>query len=111
MEKALGSQFGCGYIDEINTADTDFVQESTMRCDYWMCTMNPDDPTLPIYEQYINRFRALPEYEQDTPQEIQEELDKQPAQPEWTYWFLISTITQDYQRIKTANYQHSSPWD
>ena len=33
-EKALGSQFGCGFIDEINTADIDFVQEATMRCDY-----------------------------------------------------------------------------
>ena len=87
-KKALGSQFGCGYIDEINTADTDFVQESTMRCDYWMCTMNPDDPNLPVYDQYINRFRALPEYEQDTPKEIQEELEKQPAHPDWTYWFF-----------------------
>lgn len=87
-KKALGSQFGCGYIDEVNTANTDFVQESTMRCDYWMCTMNPDDPNLPIYEQYINRFRALKEYEDDTPKEIQQELEKSPAQPNWTYWFF-----------------------
>lgn len=87
-KKALGSQFGCGYIDEINTADTDFIQESTMRCDYWMCTMNPDDPNLPVYEQYINRFRSLPEYRADTPKEIQEELEKQPAHPNWTYWFF-----------------------
>lgn len=87
-EKALGSQFGCGYIDEINTADTDFVQESTMRCDYWLCTMNPDDPNLPVYERYINRFRALPEYERDTPREIQAELLKQPAHANWTYWFF-----------------------
>lgn len=87
-KKALGSQFGCGYIDEINTADTDFIQESTMRCDYWMCTMNPDDPNLPVYEQYINRFRAVDKYVYDTPKEIQEELDKQPEHPNWTYWFF-----------------------
>lgn len=87
-KKALGSQFGCGYIDEINTADTDFIQESTMRCDYWMCTMNPDDPNLPVYEQYINRFRSLERYCNDTPKEIQEELEKQPAQADWTYWFF-----------------------
>lgn len=87
-KKALGSQFGCGYIDEINTADTDFIQESTMRCDYWMCTMNPDDPNLPVYEQYINRFRSLDKYINDTPKEIQDELNKQPAHPNWTYWFF-----------------------
>lgn len=86
-EKALGSQFGCGFIDEINTADIDFVQEATMRCDYWMCTMNPDDPTLPIYSRYINRFRALPKYEYDTPQEIREMLIE-PEQANWTYWFF-----------------------
>lgn len=39
-KKALGSQFGCGFIDEINIADYEFVQESTMRCKYWMSTMN-----------------------------------------------------------------------
>ncbi|MET3558687.1 PBSX family phage terminase large subunit [Streptococcus rupicaprae] len=87
-KKALGSQFGCGYIDEINTADTDFIQESTMRCDYWMCTMNPDDPNLPVYGQYINRFRSLDKYINDTPKEIQDELNKQPAHPNWTYWFF-----------------------
>lgn len=86
-EKALGSQFGCGFIDEINTADMDFVQEATMRCDYWICTMNPDDPTLPIYVRYINRFRALPQYEYDTPQEIREMLTE-PEHPKWTYWFF-----------------------
>ncbi|WP_218925372.1 MULTISPECIES: terminase large subunit domain-containing protein [unclassified Gemella] len=86
-EKALGSQFGCGFIDEINTADVDFIQEATMRCDYWMCTMNPDNPDLPVYKRYINRFRALAEYEYDTPKEIREYLIE-PEQPNWTYWFF-----------------------
>ncbi|MGT2683393.1 terminase large subunit domain-containing protein [Streptococcus porci] len=87
-EKALGSQFGCGYIDEINTADIDFVQESTMRCDYWMCTMNPDDPSLPVYSGYINRFRPLERYENDTPPEIQSELSTALPRSNWTYWFF-----------------------
>ncbi|HEL1619443.1 TPA: terminase [Streptococcus suis] len=87
-EKALGSQFGCGYIDEINTADIDFVQESTMRCDYWMCTMNPDDPSLPVYSGYINRFRPLERFENDTPPEIQAELATSLARSNWTYWFF-----------------------
>ena len=45
-QKALGGQYGCLYIDEINTADIDFVREAAMRCDYLMATLNPDDPTL-----------------------------------------------------------------
>ena len=42
-QKALGGQYGCLYIDEINTADIDFVREASMRCDYLMATLNPDD--------------------------------------------------------------------
>lgn len=29
-QKALGGQYGCLYIDEINTADIDFVREAVM---------------------------------------------------------------------------------
>ena len=60
-----------------------------------MCTMNPDDPTLPIYSRYINRFRALPKYEYDTPQEIREMLIE-PEQANWTYWFFLLIIIMDY---------------
>lgn len=33
-KKALGGQYGCLLIDEINVADMDFVREASMRCDY-----------------------------------------------------------------------------
>ena len=36
---ALGGQYGCLYIDEINTANIDFVREASMRCDYLMATL------------------------------------------------------------------------
>ena len=52
-KKALGGQYGCLYIDEINIADMDFVREASMRCDYLLATLNPDDPGLPVYEEYI----------------------------------------------------------
>lgn len=38
-QKALGGQYGCLYIDEINTADIDFVREASMRCDYLISEM------------------------------------------------------------------------
>ena len=49
-----------------------------MRCDYLMATLNPDDPTLSVYKEYINCSRPLPEWEKDTPQEIIDELSEEP---------------------------------
>ncbi|WP_455903583.1 terminase [Clostridium sp.] len=89
-QKALGGQYGCLYIDEINTADIDFVREAAMRCDYLMATLNPDDPTLDIYKEYINCSRPLPEWEEETPQEIKDELKEEPK-PGWVHWFFSFT--------------------
>ena len=84
---ALGGQYGCLYIDEINTADMDFVREATMRSDYIMATLNPDDPALPVYAEYINRCRPLPEWAGTTPREILAEL-REPEHPGWVHWFF-----------------------
>ena len=84
---ALGGQYGCLYIDEINTADIDFVREAAMRCDYLMATLNPDDPNLDVYKEYINCSRPLPEWEAETPKEIIEELREEPK-PGWVHWFF-----------------------
>lgn len=86
-QKALGGQYGCLYIDEINTADIDFVREASMRCDYFMATLNPDDPNLPVYKEYINCSRPLPEYKADAPSEINEMLCEEPK-PGWVHWFF-----------------------
>lgn len=84
---ALGGQYGCLYIDEINTADIDFVREAAMRCDYLLATLNPDDPSLDVYKEYINCSRPLPEWADDTPQEIKDELKEEPK-PGWVHWFF-----------------------
>lgn len=86
-QKALGGQYGCLYIDEINTADIDFVREAAMRCDYLMGTLNPDDPSLPVYKEYVNCSRPLPEWESETPEEIKEELKEEPKTG-WVHWFF-----------------------
>lgn len=86
-QKALGGQYGCLYIDEINTADIDFVREAAMRCDYLMATLNPDDPNLDVYKEYINCSRPLPEWESETPKEILDELKEEPK-PGWVHWFF-----------------------
>ena len=84
---ALGGQYGCLYIDEINTADIDFVRESAMRCDYLMATLNPDDPALDVYKEYINCSRPLPEWAEETPPEIRDELCEEPKAG-WIHWFF-----------------------
>lgn len=86
-QKALGGQYGCLYIDEVNTADIDFIREAAMRCDYFMATLNPDDPNLPVYKEYINCSRPLPEYKDDAPKEINDELKEEPK-PGWVHWFF-----------------------
>ena len=86
-ELVLGSQFGCVYIDEINTANIDFVREISTRNDYLMATLNPDDPSLPVYKEFINRSRPYKKYANDVPKEIMKELKEEPV-PNWRYWFF-----------------------
>ena len=86
-KKALGGQYGCLYIDEINIADIEYVRETVMRCDYLMATLNPDDPNLPVYREYINCSRPLPEWENETPAALLAQLN-QPAKPNWVHWFF-----------------------
>ena len=86
-KKALGGQYGCVYIDEANIADMDFIREVSIRYDYMMMTLNPDDPNLPVYKEYINRCRPLPEWADQTPQELLKQLD-QPPMPGWVHWYF-----------------------
>jgi PBSX family phage terminase large subunit len=86
-KKALGGQYGCLFIDELNIADMEFVREAAMRCDYLIGTLNPDDPNLPAYTEYINHSRPLPEYKDDAPREINDMLKEEPK-PGWVHWFF-----------------------
>ena len=105
-ELVLGSQFGCVYIDEINTANIDFVREISTRNDYLMATLNPDDPALPVYKEFVNRSRPYRKYAADVPTEIMAELTEEPV-PQWRYWFFtfrdnLSLSEEDIQRKKDA---------
>ncbi|MGM0215451.1 PBSX family phage terminase, large subunit [Enterococcus sp. AZ109] len=86
----LGGQYGCVYIDEINTADIEFVREMSTRNDYLMATLNPDNPALPVYKEFINRSRPYKKYAEDVPVEIMKDL-VEPAVPKWRYWFFRFT--------------------
>ena len=106
-ELVLGSQFGCVFIDEINTANIDFVREVSTRNDYLLATMNPDDPDLPVYKEFVNRSRPYKKYAADVPSEIIAELTEGPV-PRWRYWFFrfqdnLSLTEEDIQKkIRSA---------
>lgn len=86
-QKVLGGQLGCLYVDEANIADIDFIQESSIRCDYKCWTLNPDNPDLPIYEKYINHARPFVQYEADYPPELLEQLNLEPREG-YTHWYF-----------------------
>lgn len=86
-KKVLGSQMGCVFIDEVNIADMEFLREITHRCEYMMTTSNPDDPSLPIYKEFINRSRPLKRYRKDYPKELLDELCE-PAVKGWVHWYF-----------------------
>ena len=86
-QKVLGSQMGCVFIDEINIADMEFVREVTHRCEYMITTNNPDDPSLDVYKEFINKSRPLKEYIKDYPKELLEEL-KEPYVKGWIHWYF-----------------------
>ena len=105
-QNVLGAQFGCVYIDEVNTANIDFIREISTRNDYMLCTLNPDDPALPVYKEFVNRSRPFRKYENDVPAEILSELKEEPV-PGWRYWFFsftdnLSLTAEDIERKKAA---------
>ena len=87
-KKALGSQSGCILIDEINVADMDYVREASIRCDYLMATLNPDDPNLLVYSEYVNHSRPIEKWKGETPEPILNELSKVEPKPGWVHWFF-----------------------
>lgn len=86
-KRALGAQYGCVMIDEINIADMDFVREVAIRSQYLLGTLNPDDPELPVYNEFINQATPIEKWMKDTPKEILKYLNDEPK-AKWTHWFF-----------------------
>lgn len=106
-QNVLGGQYGCVLIDEANTANIEFIREISTRNDYMMLTLNPDDPNLPIYTEFVNHARPYKKYEKDVPDEIMKELLKFEPKPKWRYWFFsfndnLSLSEADIEKKKLA---------
>ena len=79
-----------------------------MRCDYLMATLNPDDPSLDVYKEYINCSRPLPEWEEETPREIRDELKEEPK-PGWAHWFFSFAHNLGLSREKLDKIMSNTP--
>ena len=106
-KKALGGQYGCLFIDEMNIADMDFVREATMRCDYVMGTLNPDDPALPVYSEFINKATPVEGWCKDTPPEIARELTSEHRN--WSHWFFTFEDNVSLSEEKIARIKQNVP--
>lgn len=97
-KKVLGSQMGCVFIDEVNICDMEFLREITHRCEYMMTTSNPDDLSLPVYKEFINKSRPLKRYLKDYPKELLDELNE-PYVKNWVHWYFTfydnASLTED----------------
>ena len=89
-KKVLGGQVGCVYVDEVNIADMEFIREISHRCKYFIATLNPDDPNLPIYKDYINCSRPLEKYKKYYPEELLKQLDEVEKEG-WIHWYFTFT--------------------
>lgn len=86
-KKALGGQYFGLFVDEFNIADMEYIREVFMRCDYRLCTMNPDDPNKECYTEYVNKARPIEKYKNDAPEELLKCLN-QPQTGDWTWWYF-----------------------
>lgn len=107
-ENALGGQYGCVLIDEINTANIDFVREISTRNDYLLATLNPDSPDIPVYKEFINRARPSNKYIADVPPSILEDL-KEAMHPSWRYWFFTFNDNAGLTREQIEEKKRSAP--
>jgi PBSX family phage terminase large subunit len=107
-KKVLGGQYGCIMIDEFNISDMDFVQEIFMRCDYKICTMNPDDPNKLCYKQYVNKSRPIDKYKTDAPNELLNMLNEPPTN-NWTWWYFTFDHNLSLTEEKKKNIIESVP--
>ena len=105
----LGNQYGIVAVDEANIADIDFLRELSMRRDYWMLTLNPDNPDLDIYKEFINRSRPLPEYEQDYPEELMNQLLSQKAKDSSLHWYFTMDDNAALSEEKKEQIRNSVP--
>jgi PBSX family phage terminase large subunit len=89
-KKILGKTLGVIFIDEVNTANKQFVDEcfarqASVKNPLQLWTLNGDVPTHWIYTDYINRCHIFKKYRWEVPASIVADMDKIEKQKGWYY--------------------------
>ena len=105
----LGSQYGVVGVDEANIANIEFLRELSMRRDYWMLTLNPDNPDLDIYKEFINRSRPLEEFKGDYPEELMNQIISVPERKGSVHWYFTMDDNAALSEEKKEQIRNSVP--
>lgn len=109
-KKILGKNFGVILVDEVNNADKQFIDECFARqgsvnnpLTIW--TLNGDDPTHFIYQDYINRCNPL----FNPPAEILAEMVKAKKEKGWYYIHFTMRDNPSMNEIKISRMTATYP--
>lgn len=103
--KVLGSTIDTIFVDEVNIANKQFVDECFSRqtsidnpLTIW--TLNGDIPTHWVYQDYINRCKIIGK----TPISTRVEMDRATKEPNWYYmhWVMQDNPTMSDKKISAA---------
>lgn len=89
-KKILGKTLGVILIDEVNTANKQFVDEcfarqASVKKPLQLWTLNGDVPQHWIYTDYINRCKIVSKYRHEVPASIIADMDMVPKEKGWYY--------------------------
>ena len=104
-QKILGKTFGVVLVDEVNTANEQFIDECFARQvsvddPLMIWTLNGDNPQHWVYQKYINRANIVGK----APATIRAEMDKSEKAPGWyyTHWLMTDNPIMTPDKIARA---------
>ena len=104
-EKVLGKTLGIILVDEVNTANKQFIDECFARQvsvdnPLMIWTLNGDNPQHWIYQDYINRAKIIG----NVPVTIQAEMDRVEKNKGWyyTHWVMSDNPVMTPEKIQRA---------
>ena len=79
-------------IEEINTANSEFVDEAMIRVfrngGFLLCSCNGGDPDEDVYTEHLNQCRPLDKWADEIPAETWRELERSEPNDRYRYYFF-----------------------
>jgi len=102
-------------IEEINTADDEFVSEAFIRTfrnsGFMYGNCNGGDPDIPVYVDYMNKGRPLDKWAGQVPSETWEELNRSIADEAFRYYFFTFDDNPTMTQLERKALEDNTPKD